>query len=161
MSFCTPPKYPFGRWVASGLISHMEWFAQLKSHMTKKPQKPLIILKYLLTNQPACFCVCDEGSATVMQLIVIVEHSSGQRMNSSCQDHLFRDAAVWLSTVTWLKMQKFVRMELTSFSGLIDCHMDQSVTNLIRNKNNKRCCPKHRCQDDIWNIQVAHYNPDI
>lgn len=160
MSFShqTTEKYPFGRLVASGLMSHMEWFPQLKSPMA---QKPLIILKYLFTNQPACFLVYDEESATVMQLIVIMEHSSSQRMNSSCQDHLFRDAAIWLSTVTWLKMQKFVRMELTSFSGLIDCHMDQSVTNLIRNKNNKRSCPKHRCQDDIWNIQVAHYNPDI
>lgn len=66
----------------------------------KKKNKPLIILKYLFTHQPACFRVYDEGSATVMQLIVIMEHSSGQRMNSSRQDHLVRDAAVWLSTVT-------------------------------------------------------------
>lgn len=32
-------------------------------------KKPLIILKYLFTHQPACFRVYDEGSATVMQLI--------------------------------------------------------------------------------------------
>lgn len=39
--------------------------------------------------------------------------------------------------------------------------MHQSVTNLIKNKNNKRSCPKHRCHDDIWNIEFAHHNTDL
>lgn len=59
---------------------------------------------------------------------------SGQHMNKACQDHLFCDSAAWLSTLMWLKMHKFMRMELTSFSGLIS-HMGQSGTNLTWTKD--------------------------
>lgn len=104
---------------ASWLISHL----QKQSHHNHN------IAVYLLVPV----------SRAKMQLVVYID-----RM------HLVRticlaNGAVWLSTVTWLEMQKFMRMELTPFSGLIDCHMVQSVTNLISSKNNKRYCPEHRC----------------